>query len=71
MPEEPEVEMEKLHEAIQEELEQEGGSFLRRIALTTALFGVGAAGLFCAEKILLLQAHSVECRPTPFIVDIA
>jgi hypothetical protein len=43
MPEEPEVETEKLHEAIKEELEQEGGSFLRRIALTTALFAALAA----------------------------
>ncbi len=43
MPEEPEVETEKLHEAIKEELEEEGGSFLRKIALTTALFAALAA----------------------------
>ncbi len=43
MPEEPEVETEKLHEAIKEELEEEGGNFLRRIALTTALFAALAA----------------------------
>src|SRR5512141_3409762 len=43
MPEGPEVETEKLHEAIQEEMEKEGGSFLRRIALTTALLAVCAA----------------------------
>jgi uncharacterized protein DUF4337 len=43
VPEEPEIETEKLHEAIKEELEHEGGAFLRRIALTTALFAALAA----------------------------
>jgi len=43
MPEEPEVETEKLHEAIKEELEHEGGGFLKRIALTTAILAALAA----------------------------
>jgi hypothetical protein len=43
MPEGPEVETEKLHEAIHEELEKEGGSFLRAIALTTAVLAALAA----------------------------
>ncbi len=43
MPEGPEVETEKLHETIREELEHEGGAFLRKIALTTALLAVLAA----------------------------
>jgi len=43
MPEGPEVETEKLHEAIHEEMERDGGSFLRRIALTTALLAVLAS----------------------------
>jgi hypothetical protein len=43
MPEEPEVETEKLHEAIKEELEHEGGSFLKMISLTTAILAVLAA----------------------------
>jgi len=43
MPEGPEVETEKLHEAIHEELEKEGGAFLRRVALTTALLAALAA----------------------------
>ncbi|HEX8960521.1 MAG TPA: DUF4337 domain-containing protein [Geobacteraceae bacterium] len=43
MPEGPEVETEKLHEAIKEELEREGGAFLRQISLTTALLAVLAA----------------------------
>src|SRR6266699_3164950 len=45
MPEEPEVETEKLHEAIQEEFEREGGGgrFLRQIALTTAILAALAS----------------------------
>ena len=43
MPEAPEIETEKLHEAIHEELEKEGGSFLKRIALSTALLAALAA----------------------------
>jgi lipopolysaccharide export LptBFGC system permease protein LptF len=43
MPEGPEVETEKLHEAIHEELEREGGGFLRVIALTTAFLAALAA----------------------------
>ena len=43
MPETPEVETDKLREAVQEELEREGGRFLRRIALTTAVLAAVAA----------------------------
>ena len=43
MPEGPEVETENLREQIHEELEHEGGSFLKRIALTTALLAALAA----------------------------
>jgi len=43
MPEGPEVETERLHEAIHEELEKEGGALLRTIALTTALLAAAAA----------------------------
>ncbi len=43
MPEGPEIETEKLHEAVKEELEREGGGFLRSIALITAIFAVVAA----------------------------
>ena len=43
MPEGPEVETEKLHEAIHEELEKEESGFLRTIALTTALLAALAA----------------------------
>jgi len=43
MPEEPEIETAELRERIQEEVEREGGAFLRRIALTTALLAALAA----------------------------
>jgi hypothetical protein len=43
MPEGPEIETERLHEAIKEELEREGGSFLRQISITTAILAVLAA----------------------------
>ena len=43
MPETPEVDTDKLREAVQEELEREGGVFLRRIALTTAVVAAIAA----------------------------
>jgi hypothetical protein len=43
MPEGPEVETERLHEAIHEELEKEESGFLRTIALTTALLAALAA----------------------------
>lgn len=43
MPEEPEVETERLHEAIHEELERDTGSLIKQIALTTALFAALAA----------------------------
>ena len=43
MPEGPEVDTDKLRETIDEEIEREGGSLLRTIALTTALFAAVAA----------------------------
>ncbi len=43
MPEEPEVETERLHELVDEQLERDGGSFLRRVALTTAVLAAFAA----------------------------
>ncbi len=43
MPEHPEIETEEIQESIHEELEKEGGGFLRRVALTTAVFAALAA----------------------------
>ena len=43
MPEGPEIETEKLRESVNEELEREGSSFLKQIALTTAILAAFAA----------------------------
>ena len=43
MPEGPEVETDKLQEEIHEEIEREGGTLLKKIALSTALFAALAA----------------------------
>jgi hypothetical protein len=43
MPESPEVDIDKLHETIHEEMEREGGRLLKGIALTTALLAALAA----------------------------
>jgi hypothetical protein len=43
MPEGSEVELDHVHEAIHEEAERGGGPFLKRIALTTAIFAALAA----------------------------
>ncbi len=43
MPECPEVETEKLEDTIKEELDREGGAFLKRIAISTAILAVLAA----------------------------
>ncbi len=43
MPEEPEIETDKLQEEIHEEIEREGAGLLRKIALSTALFAALAA----------------------------
>src|SRR2546428_11316443 len=43
MPEEPEVETEKLHEAVHEEREREGSRFLKQIALSTAVLAALAS----------------------------
>ncbi len=43
MPEGPEVDTDRLHEQIHEELEHEGGTLVKQIALTTAIFAAFAA----------------------------
>jgi hypothetical protein len=67
MPEDAEVETEKLHEAIQEELERDGGRFLRRIALSTALLAVLAAlaalrSGATVNQALLLRADATQLQ---------
>jgi hypothetical protein len=43
MPEGPEVDTDKLHESIKEELDEAGGSFLKQIAVSTAVLAAFAA----------------------------
>jgi hypothetical protein len=43
MPETPEIDTDKLREAVEEQLDHEGGTFLRRIALTTVILAAIAA----------------------------
>jgi hypothetical protein len=43
MPEGPEVDTDKLHESIKEELEESGGRFLKQIAVSTAVLAAFAA----------------------------
>lgn len=67
MPEGPEVETEKLHEAIHEEMEKEGGAFLRSIALTTALLaGLAAIAALQAgdtvNEALVLKTESTRLQ---------
>ena len=60
MPESPEIETESLHESIREELEKEGGGFLRKIALSTALLAVFAA--FAALRAGATVNHALLLR---------
>ena len=67
MPEGPEVETERLHEAIHEEVEREGGSLVKLIALTTALFAAMAAiaALLAGSTVneaLLLKSESTTLQ---------
>ncbi len=67
MPEGPEIETEKLHEAIQEEMEREGGSLLKAIAVTTAIFAAIAAVAALraggtANEALMLQTEATRLQ---------
>ncbi len=72
MPEEPEIDVDKLREQIDEEIEREGGRLVRVIALTTAILAALAAiasleaGATVNEALVLkteatqLQAHASD-----------
>ena len=49
VPEVPEVDTDRLHEQIQEDLEHDAGASLKAIALTTALF-CGISGNRCSAR---------------------
>src|SRR5215831_9983156 len=67
MPEEPEIDVDKLNERIHEELEHEGGALLKAIALTTALFAaLGAVAALLAggtvNEALLLKTEATRLQ---------
>jgi len=67
MPEEPEIDTDKLHERIHEELEREGGALLKTIALTTALFAaIGAVAALLAggtvNEALVLKTEATRLQ---------
>jgi len=67
MPEGPEVDTDKLREAIHEELEADGGSFVKRVALTTALLAAVAAiaALFAGSTVneaLVLKSEATRLQ---------
>src|SRR5437660_6015552 len=67
MPEEPEIETDRLHEAIHEEMERAGGSLIRAIAVTTALLAAIAAVAALraggsANEALMLQTEATRLQ---------
>jgi hypothetical protein len=67
MPEGPEIDTDKLHEAIHEEMEREGGSLLKTIAVTTAIFAAIAAVAALraggtANEALMLQTEATRLQ---------
>src|SRR5215471_11398570 len=67
MPEESEIDVDKLNERIHEELEHEGGALLKTIALTTALFAaLGAVAALLAggtvNEALVLKTEATRLQ---------
>ena len=67
MPEDPEIETEKLRDAIHEEMEREGGNLLKTIAVTTAIFAAIAAVAALraggtANEALMLQTEATRLQ---------
>jgi len=67
MPEESEIDVDKLNERIHEELEHEGGALLKAIALTTALFAaLGAVAALLAggtvNEALVLKTEATRLQ---------
>ncbi|BDG01513.1 DUF4337 family protein [Anaeromyxobacter oryzae] len=64
MPEGPEVETERLHEAIHEEAEHDGGSLVRTIALTTSVLAALAAGASLQAGSTVNEALALKTEAT-------
>src|SRR5438132_2200636 len=67
MPEEPEIQTENLHEAIQEEMERQGGRLIKAVAVTTALLAAIAAVAALraggsANEALMLQTEATRLQ---------
>ena len=67
MPEEPEIDVDKLNERIHEEIEHKGGALLKTIALTTALFAaLGAVAALLAggtvNEALVLKTEATRLQ---------
>ena len=67
MPEQPEIDTDKLHDSIHEELERESSALLRTIALTTALFAaIGAVAALLAgttvNEALVLKTEATRLQ---------
>jgi hypothetical protein len=67
MPEEPEIETERLNEAIHEEMERESGTLIRAVAVTTALLAAIAAVAALraggsANEALMLQTEATRLQ---------
>ncbi len=67
MPEQPEVDMDQVRETVHEEIEREGGAFLRGIAVSTALLAALAAVAALeaggtANDALLLKTESTRLQ---------
>lgn len=64
MPEGPEIDTDKLRETIDEEMEKEGGSLLRTVALTTAVFAALAAIASLQAGATVNQALALKTEAT-------
>jgi hypothetical protein len=66
MPEGPEVDLDSLNERIHEEVEREGGGFLRLVALSTAILAALAAGASLQAGATVNEALVLKTESTQF-----
>src|SRR6478672_11037578 len=66
VPEGPEVDLDKLRETIDEEIEKEGSALLRTVALTTALFAALAAIASLEAGSTVNEALALKTEATQF-----
>lgn len=66
MPEEPEIDLDRLHEHIHESVEREGSRLLKQIALTTAVFAAFAAVASLRAAATVNEALVLKTESTRF-----